>query len=577
MRKILPLLVAILIVMACPIGPNLPLPHTLLFSPITPEYLRDTVEKWEHARFSGFMLSGIMSNWDDDIWATDGDASTRGKDDGTYQRVKSCNDVCRKYGISENFIKVAFYKHVPLWIDDAAWSTLYENFRQAARFARMTGCRGIALDIEYVSEQYNLDWEGYDYQGYSQQDLRTAAVRRGRELVRAMLEAYPDMVFLNLPEGHYFYGPLASDFIVGMVNGMAEANAKGGFHLLTERTYSMTKILGLLLFAQKVEKDLLKMLDDSARSYWRERCSIALGGWPLGYYREVFDENGNFLGYSGREETFGNKVVGSYADKSARFSPEEFRQQYAGMLMGSKYYCWIYGHGATWWQFSPEDVKKYGNVGNSALPVDENLQAYIQVVRRKWIPTDWRLDVAKKVRKGEARQVIEELGFVKALKVIGPFGCKTCDNFDRVFPPEQEIELDRAYAAGNLSLQWKTLNIEPETGYLDLAAAISPKDWVCAYAFCKVISLEERPAQIRLGTNDTGTLWFNGEKIFAMNGERGAQPDDDILPVQLRKGENTILVKVCNTERYWGMYLRITDEKGGPLSDLRYWPDSDGG
>ena len=73
-----------------------------------------------------------------------------------------------------------------------------QNFYEAARFAKMSGCRGIALDIEYVSEQYDLDWEGYDYQGYTESELLATAIIRGQELIQGMLKAYPDMVYLNL-------------------------------------------------------------------------------------------------------------------------------------------------------------------------------------------------------------------------------------------------------------------------------------------------------------------------------------------------------------------------------------------
>ncbi len=67
-----------------------------------------------------------------------------------------------------------------------------------------------------------------------------------------------------------------------------------------------------------------------------------------------------------------------------------------------------------------------------------------------------------------------------------------------------------------------------------------------------------------------GALWFNGEKILSQNIERSAVLDDDIIPVQLKKGENTILIKVCNTELNWGLYLRITDEKGNAISGLEF-------
>ena len=67
-----------------------------------------------------------------------------------------------------------------------------------------------------------------------------------------------------------------------------------------------------------------------------------------------------------------------------------------------------------------------------------------------------------------------------------------------------------------------------------------------------------------------GVLWFNGEKVLSHNEERTAVLDDDIIPVQLKKGENTILVKVCNTELNWGLYLRITDDNGDAISDLKF-------
>ncbi|OVE79608.1 hypothetical protein BVY01_02010, partial [bacterium I07] len=343
-------------------------PKTLLFSPITPEYLADNAADWKRNGFDGFLLSSIMSNWADDIWATDGDARSRGKRDSTYQAVRNCNEQCSRIGIEDNFIKIAFYSHVPDWTDENAWGKLNENFQEAARFARLSGCRGIALDIEYVSEQYEFDWEGYSYKGYNSGDLRKAAVARGIDIVEAMLAAYPDMTFLTLPEGITYYGPLAGDFFKGMVIGMAGHNAPGGLHVLTEASYSMTSTLGLLHYARTLEVKILDLLDEKYKIYWKKHCSISLGGWPLGYYRRLVDEDGRFLGYGGREETFGNQVVGSYADKSGRFTPDEFRSQYAGLLLGSGHYCWIYGHGATWWQITESEAEKYGNSNNALLP-----------------------------------------------------------------------------------------------------------------------------------------------------------------------------------------------------------------
>ncbi len=572
MKKIIILYSIFLSFLCCYTKTDISIPKTILFSPITPEYLQDTAAEWKATGFDGFLFSGIMSNWADDIWAKDGDSTTRNEDDKTFQRIKSCNEQCQKNGITENFIKVAFYKHVPLWTNNTAWKKLCENFKEAARFAKISGCRGIALDIEYVSEQYHLDWEGYDYQGYTQTDLREAAIKRGKELIASMLQNYPDMVFLNLPEGITFYGPLAGDLFLGMIQGMAQANAPGGIHLLTESTYDMNSTLGLIHYSQNLESKILGLLDDSSKKYWKEKCSIVLGGWPLGYYRKIVDENGEFLGYSGKEEKFGNKIVGSYADKSSRFSVDEFRNQYAGLLLAGKQYCWIYGHGATWWQFSEEETKRYGKVSNSELPVDDNLKDYKTVLSEKWMGSPKIQSIAGLIKQGDFEAYIRSMNFVNQFQVIGPFGCKDCNNFNEAFPPEKEIDFKAEYDSFSGKVKWQTLSIDEHTGYLDFTKYFKPKDWVCAYAFCKIVCPKAQPAQIRLGTNDMGALWFNGEKILSQNIERSAVLDDDIIPIQLKKGENTILIKVCNTELNWGLYLRITDENGDAMTDLEFLP-----
>jgi len=277
------------------------------------------------------------------------------------------------------------------------------------------------------------------------------------------------------------------------------------------------------------------------------------------------------LGYSGRAEKFGDRIVGSYADKSSNFSPDDFRNQYAGLLLGSKKYCWIYGHGATWWHFTETDVARYGNVSNSTLPVDRQLDVFKVVVRDKWMSSDRIRDLSRKVRQHKGEEFLQTLGFVKTFKVIGPFGSRSVDSFSKVFPPEEKVDFDADYAGSIPQVHWHSIAVD-SVGYLDFLSHLSPTDWVCAYAYCKVISPKAVPGQIRLGSNDTATLWFNDEKILSKDVERSAVPDSDIVPVHLKKGENSILIKVCNTEHNWGLYLRISDEQGNTLRNVTFWP-----
>jgi len=187
------------------------------------------------------------------------------------------------------------------------------------------------------------------------------------------------------------------------------------------------------------------------------------------------------------------------------------------------------------------------------------------------MPSGQLKKLSQKVRQYESVEFLQVLGFVKTFKVIGPFGCKSCNSFSKAFPPEKEIDFGAGYPGSTADVHWQTYSIDTD-GYLNFLNYLAPSDWVCAYAYCKVTSPQAVSAQIRLGSNDTVTLWFNGEKILSKNVERSAAPDSDILPIQLKEGENTILVKVCNTELNWGMYLRITDEAGDALKNLAFWP-----
>ena len=124
------------------------------------------------------------------------------------------------------------------------------------------------------------------------------------------------------------------------------------------------------------------------------------------------------------------------------------------------------------------------------------------------------------------------------------------------FPPRREIE--KTALGSTESVPWEHFK---------------QTDWVCAYAYCEVISPVPVAAQLRVGTNDMGAVWFNGTNILSQNTERSATLDDDILSVQLQKGKNRILLKVCNTGGNWGLYLRITDKDGNDLQDLKFWPE----
>jgi hypothetical protein len=362
-------------------------PRTLMFSPMNVNYLRATAPAWAARGFRGFLFDGVMGSWDTDVWAVDGDAKSRDESDGLLREVRDCNRACRRVGIDSNFVKVAYYSDLPDWFDDTAWARVTRNFREGARFSRLAECAGMAIDTEYTAPQYNPDWPGYAAHKHPLNEMKQQVRRRFHDVVAAMLQEFPDMPLLTLPEGTMYYGELYQDMLSGMFEAMAEKQAPGGLHVMTEGTYHLLEPSALARYARDLQDTLLEELPPQYADYWKRRCSIALGAWPLGYYRQIFDAAGKDLGYGGKQEIYGDKIIGSYGDKSAWYSPADFARQMAGLNAFSTRYNWIYAHGAVFWQWSDAEQRQYTagahkTASNATLPTAPNLNAYFAVIAK---------------------------------------------------------------------------------------------------------------------------------------------------------------------------------------------------
>ena len=82
------------------------------------------------------------------------------------------------------------------------------------------------------------------------------------------------------------------------------------------------------------------------------------------------------------------------------------------------------------------------------------------------------------------------------------------------------------------------------------------------------LSPDEREVQFRFDSDDQGKVWLNGTEVYANPESHSAEIDRYIIPVTLKQGKNSILVKVCEEEGGWGFYLRITDKNGKAFDDL---------
>ena len=159
--------------------------------------------------------------------------------------------------------------------------------------------------------------------------------------------------------------------------------------------------------------------------------------------------------------------------------------------------------------------------------------------------------IAKLLRKmGEKVDLPRHFGFLTNWHIVGPFDNTGSKGFNVVYPPEKQVDL-KAQLKGKLGpATWKSYKTKHDFGIVDIAKQISPYKGAVMYCSTVFESKTPRSIQFRLGTPNAWKLWINGRQVFA-NEEyhRGMKLDQYSVPVTLRAGSNTILLKICQNEQ----------------------------
>lgn len=185
--------------------------------------------------------------------------------------------------------------------------------------------------------------------------------------------------------------------------------------------------------------------------------------------------------------------------------------------------------------------------------------------------------LAKGLRElGEKVDLPKHFGFLMKWHLIAPFTNVDRAGFDKVFPPEQGVDLGAKYPGKGAEAAWVPYTSEDEYGMVDFNDPFGMLKEVTGYAYTEFESAEERAAEIRLGCKNGWKVWLNGELLFGRDEyHRGMKLDQYKLPCLLKKGKNTILVKCCQNEQTeqwtveWRFQLRICDSAGTAIASAR--------
>ena len=84
-----------------------------------------------------------------------------------------------------------------------------------------------------------------------------------------------------------------------------------------------------------------------------------------------------------------------------------------------------------------------------------------------------------------------------------------------------------------------------------------------AYARTTLVSPDDRSITIGIGSDDFVKVWINDENVHTYTLPRPAYPDQDLVQIPLKAGENQLLIKVGNVSNAWRFCLRIKENGDG--------------
>ena len=134
------------------------------------------------------------------------------------------------------------------------------------------------------------------------------------------------------------------------------------------------------------------------------------------------------------------------------------------------------------------------------------------------------------------------------------------------FEPVSSLSASVKRADGKQARWWDYES--PHGGFLNLEQAFADKkgNWQLSYGYAGITYNAPRAMKAKLLMDSffLFRVYVNGKEVFSKNGENFDFPDKYAIKVNLKAGNNAIVVKATHThvssDIYpWGLYLRVVD------------------
>lgn len=199
----------------------------------------------------------------------------------------------------------------------------------------------------------------------------------------------------------------------------------------------------------------------------------------------------------------------------------------------------------------------FKSIGGTAY-VGNNLDAIVQDYKRI-IAENGIATMAEVAEVGSIPKFLERVEssdrFINDWWLAGPFENPERKGFTAVYGPENGFDSTKTYSgAGGEMVKWRH-HADHTSGYIDFVKLFGQKKDVVSYAYRKLHFDQAKTVQFGVGSNDGVRVWLNGKLVLDRPVSRKAIPNEDLINVPVRAGDNDLLVKVDQLGNKWGFYF----------------------
>lgn len=173
--------------------------------------------------------------------------------------------------------------------------------------------------------------------------------------------------------------------------------------------------------------------------------------------------------------------------------------------------------------------------------------------------------------KGEFEKASElrgRLGTINKWWVTGGWPNHKMAAFLKELPPETGpfSPTDSFEIRDGVRVGWFPIRRSESDGTIRIRHLFAQQLYSVAYFFTYIHAKEDRRAFLFLGSDDGLRVWCNDSLVHGNKTFRPVKPDQDLAAINLKKGANTLLIKVLQDVGGWGLNCRLTDVHGEAIT-----------